>query len=298
MTTAPDFPPARHVVRDLGYTSQRICDDRHAAVAQVPSGLRDRARLPSVAGLAILADAVAAVAVLPAAQPDWTATANLGLHLTGRTAARAVVVDARVVRAGARLVTARVTIHDAGAMGPDGVLDELLRAPADPYPGVLVAEALVSFVRMPASRSRARDTDIELMSARRVVESASPAEGSLAERVGVRTIDGDRGLVEVDAVEYVGNSMGSITGGVHVLAMQAATESVDRRIAASGVDIWFLAPAKMGPIRASATQLRGSTSNGVCSVEVTDEGAGQLVSVGTVGFDLLGDPTNGGSAPS
>ena len=73
----PDFPPERHVIRDLAMTSQRVAEGRHVTVAPVPDSVRDRAGRPMVGLLATLADAVAAGVVLPAVNPDWTARSSV-----------------------------------------------------------------------------------------------------------------------------------------------------------------------------------------------------------------------------
>lgn len=79
--------------------------------------------------------------------------------------------------------------------------------------------------------------------------------------------------------------MGAITGGVHAIAMQAAAEVAEPDLVANGVEIRFLSAAKVGPLRATATPVRSASDHAVHLVEVTDEGNGRLVSVGTVTLD-------------
>jgi acyl-coenzyme A thioesterase PaaI-like protein len=282
--TAPDpgFPPLDHFFTDLAMTYGRMGIGRHAAVAPMVDALHDEAGVPSVGLLGTLADGVAGFAVLPIADPDWTATSDLGVHVTGTPASGSLLIDAQVVRAGSRLVVMKATAHDGGDATADELLEELRHAPTETSPRPLVAHALLSFVRMPREKSRARDirTD-EIIGQIAPRTTAPPPDVPLTERIGLRVLPGDRAVVEVDASEYVHNSMGSVTGGIHVVAAEAAALECVPELACTGIDLRFLSPVRVGPMRVTATALRRGPTDALVTVDLAD-GAGHPVSVGTV----------------
>jgi acyl-coenzyme A thioesterase PaaI-like protein len=287
--TAPDpaFPPLDHFFTDLAMTYGRMGIGRHAAVAPMVDALRDDAGVPGVGLLGTLADGVAGFAVLPIADPDWTATSDLGVHVTGAPADGSVLVDAQVVRAGSRLVVMKVTVHDGGRDTADALLDELRHAPTETSPRPLVAHALLSFVRMPREKSRARDIRTDEIIDQIAPRTVTPPDAPLTERIGLRVLAGDRVAVEVDASEYVHNSMGSVTGGIHVVAAEAAAAACVPELSCTGIDLRFLSPVRVGPMRVTATALRRGPTDALVAVDLTD-GTGHPVSVGTVSLGRRG----------
>ena len=288
--STPDaaFPPVHHFFTDLAMTYRRMGIGRHAAVAPLVDALCDDLGVPSVGLLATLADGVAGFAVLPIADPDWTATADLGVHVTGARATGAVLVDAQVVRAGSRLVVMRATVHDGGGASARELLEELGESTTEMSSRPLVAHALLSFVRMPRSRSQARNVDTEAILEQVAPGSVVPPNTALTERIGLRVLDGERAAVEVDASEYVHNSMGSITGGVHGIVAEAAAAVCVPELSCTGVDLRYLAPARVGPMRATARVIRRGPTDALVAVDSVDAGTGDLVSVGTVSLGRRG----------
>jgi acyl-coenzyme A thioesterase PaaI-like protein len=283
----PEFPPLHHFFTDLGMTYGRMGIGRHAAVAPMVDALRDHAGVPSVGLLGTLADGVAGFAVLPIADPDWTATSDLGVHVTGDPVGGSLLIDARVVRAGSRLVVMKVTAHDGGDDAADAVLEELRHAPTETSPRPLVAHALLSFVRMPREKSRARDLRTDEIIDQIAPRTTTPPDVPLTERIGLRALPGDGAVVEVDATEYVHNSMGSVTGGIHVVAAEAAALACVPELACTGMDLRFLSPVRVGPMRVTATALRRGATDALVTVDLAD-GTGHPVSVGTVSLGRRG----------
>jgi len=280
-TPDPEFPPIDHFFTDLAMQYGRMGIGRHAAVAPVVDALVDEARIPGVGFLGTLADGVAGFAVLPIADPDWTATSDLGVHVTGAPVVGSVLVDAQVVRAGSRLVVMKVTVHDGGGDDADVLLDELRHAATETSTRRLVAHSLLSFVRMPREKSRARDIRTDDIIDQIAPRTVTPPDVPLTDRIGLRVLDGDRATVEVDATEYVHNSMGSVTGGVHVVAAEAAAAACVPELSCTGIDLRFLSPVRVGPMRATATPLRHGATDALVAVDLAD-GTGHPVSVGTV----------------
>jgi acyl-coenzyme A thioesterase PaaI-like protein len=174
-----------------------------------------------------------------------------------------------------------VTIHDGGGDGADALFDELRHASTETSVRPLVAHALLSFVRMPREKSRARDIRTDEIIDQIAPRNTTPPDVPLPERIGLRVRRGDRAAVEVDATEYVHNSMGSVTGGIHVVAAEAAAAVCVPELSCTGLDLRFLSPVKVGPMRATATVLRRGPTDALVAVDLAD-GTGHPVSVGTV----------------
>jgi acyl-coenzyme A thioesterase PaaI-like protein len=281
---ATQFPPARHVLRDLDITSEQVSEVRNVSVAPVGDALRDRAGRPSLGFLSALVDTNAAIVALVAAQPDWTATADLTLHATGSRVVGPVVADTRLARAGSRLVVVRTSVHDARGAQPDAVLDALREDPDGDMPYETAAVGLLSFVRMFASSSAVSGSfDVSSRERRRMAPDVAPPEKTLDERIGLRRVVGDQGVVRLDVIDYLRNSRGALTGGVYGMLFQAAAESAVEGFAATDVEMQFIAQTTDGPVRAAAGVVRRDQSHAVCEVRTTDTGAGDaLLCIGTV----------------
>lgn len=273
------FPPERHVLRDIGFTGEVTDDGRYVAVVPGSDDLQGRTGLPSIGPLGVVVDSVATMAVLPAIQPDWTATANLAIHLTGEPAAANLVVEAEILRAGSRLVVVRTVVTDGGDVDADALLDGLSASVDARATGRRLAVGTLSFVRMPSSRSVAALGPAPARA--RTTRTRPSTMDPIADRVGLEVHD-EPGVVAIPSSEYVRNSMGAISGGVHVIGAQAAAEALLPHLGATDVEVHFLAAARVGPIRATATAVRDHAGHATATVEVVDQGTDTLVSTASV----------------
>ena len=95
---------------------------------------------------------------------------------------------------------------------------------------------------------------------------------------GFRTVGA--GVVEVDPQEYIVNSLGAVQGGVLASLVDAATVSaLGPDTETADLQLVYLALAKQGPIRASATVERADDDAAVTSVVVDDLAAERRTSV-------------------
>jgi acyl-coenzyme A thioesterase PaaI-like protein len=272
------YPPEHHFVRDLDITSWQMSAERSLGAAPVEGRVRDRAGGASLGFLAALVDVNAAMVALIAADPDWTATADLTLHATGRLADGPAVVDSRLVRAGSNIVVVGADVYDAGG------LDVEVALTGETGSMRRTATGLLTFARIPrkASVSNGIDPAGLIGQRRRLSPPASAAAGSIA----LRVVDAPAGVVELDATPYVSNSFGTINGGVLGMVFQGAAEAALPGFVATDLHIHYLAQAKAGPARTAATILRRSADHALCAVEVVDAGnADRLLALATVGLE-------------
>jgi len=104
----------------------------------------------------------------------------------------------------------------------------------------------------------------------------------LVEWLGVRDVDGaPPGVVELDISDAVRNPWGIVHGGVTASLVDVAAErAVASRstgpVETGDVALHFLAPSRVGPIRATATALGERSDGSVVLVEVRDMGADRV----------------------
>ena len=145
-----------------------------------------------------------------------------------------------------------------------------------------------------------RDTN-PVMPADRVTGPQSfisgPASGfavPVLESLGVRTVDAAAGVVELEPVEYVENSLGAVQGGVVACMVERAAElalshAAGRPLAPVGLQISYLALARQGPIRSAVAVLGvapGTARWGPARVELFDAGADRRTTVARVAAEL------------
>lgn len=221
--------------------------------------------------IATVVDAIGGGLAATAAAPNWMATADLTLHLARPVPAPSIVeVAARVVRAGRTtiVIESELTL-DHGASAPVGY-------------------ATMTFTVLPR-----RDTNPVV----RPHEPGEPVRQVLGgggggldrdiyDRFGFRVVR--PGAIEVDPAPYIENSLGALNGGVLASLADAATASAMGAIGAMGADfetadlqLFYLALAKQGPIRATADVVRAGERHGSTTVAIDDIGASRRATVAT-----------------
>lgn len=266
-------PP--HVLRDLHITTQQVTKTRSISVAPVVHGVRNRAGGASLGFLTTLVDVNCALVALIAADPDWTATADLALHGAGSLTVGPAVAESRLLRAGRTIIVVSVDVFDGRGIDPlagdDGVVDEALVAPSL----VPVARGLATFARIPRGASSASGSfnPRDAVGQRRSLSTANgvPVAG-LAERIGLRVLDSQQGAVELPVTDYVRNSFGAINGGVLAMILEGAAEAAVPDAVATDLQVHYLAQARNGPARTATDVLRRGADHAVCRVEVVDAG--------------------------
>jgi uncharacterized protein (TIGR00369 family) len=196
-----------------------------------------------------------------AALPDgWVVSTNLSARTVRVDHTGPLRVDARVLRKGKNTVVTAVSISDIAH--EELVLD-----------GVLTSAILVPEHGPPQWQRPLVITPPDTIA----------GVQSLHDWIGLRTAGAD--AVEIALAEGLRNPWGILHGGVVAALVDACAEHATGGGITTDVVLHFLAPNRIGPVRAYASRL-GSRSDGqVLRVEVRDEGAGRVTAVAIVTAD-------------
>jgi uncharacterized protein (TIGR00369 family) len=226
--------------------------------APASAHLRGRHGGMRAGALLTLLDNVGGICAGLAALPDgWVVSTNLAARTIALTQTGPLRIDADVLRRGRSNVVTAVQIHDEGAA------DALV---AD---GVLTSAILVPENGPPRHRRPL------------VLDPGPPSSGlaSLDEWLGVRAVADD--AVEIDLADELRNPWGILHGGVVATLVDIAAEHTTGGIT-TDVVLHFLAPNRVGPVRATARSLGARSDGEVCRVEVRDEGGDRLTGLAVV----------------
>ncbi len=212
--------------------------------------MRDDGAVRAGALLTML-DNVGGICAGLASLPDgWVVSTNLAARLLAPARVGPLRIEASVLRRGRNNVVTSVEIRDEGA-------DDL-----EIGNGVLTSSILVPEQGPPVWT-------------RPVV--IDPGDGAgipdaipMREWVGVRVCD--ETTVEMDLADELRNPWGILHGGVVASLVDFATEHATGAPTADVV-LHFLAPNRVGPVRAHVQPLGTRSDGTVCRVEVRDEGA-------------------------
>lgn len=251
-----DFPPARHISRDLRIACSFSA--RETAQAKVPVTTHligpDGAVRSEV--LLSLFDEVSGFLAVFSVLPDWVATADCQFGVDPVPAGDEIELRARIVKAGKRLVV----VESEASTG-----------------GRRTAWAAAGFSRVPRSGANA---DLEMPDADTSVVYDLALEDSgfdspFPEALGIETLDAASGSVQLAFSSYVRNTAGLLHGGVGgALALLAAEAASGPTGEWRAVDAHFhyLSPGRVGPFRTSATPLAEHSGRRVWRAEVADVG--------------------------
>lgn len=224
--------------------------------------------------LVALVDTAAGICGGLAALPDWVVSASLHLHRRRTPPAGPptgpLTLTARTLRAGDRaVVTACDVVEATGAALARGVLASAVRTPAGGPPYT------------------ARPVEVRF-------GPAPTGPGAALDRFVPVTVDGPE--ARVDLLDRLRNPWGILHGGVTGLLVDAAAVGAAsvtggaepgppgtgaRPPWAVAATVRFLAPARVGPVRATARVLGRRAGQAVCRVEVHDDGAARRTALAT-----------------
>jgi uncharacterized protein (TIGR00369 family) len=268
---ANTYPPEQHVLRDLRLEMLKTAVD-HAYVwaPRQPNACTDQGTL-RVGVVGAMIDTAGAVVAIGAATPDWIATADLAYTTVEPLREGPVICSSRLVRAGASIIVIGVEVLDGhGADAPEG--------------GRLCGTGLMTFSRIPRSASAVATVDPFANIGVRTTNATerSRLDVPLHDKIGLRVVDAERGVVEIEKHDYVRNSFGTINGGVICMVFESAAEAAAR--AAGGrpyvtadLSIHYLAQTKSGPARTTCRVLRHDDRHAVCELTLVDAGNDDLL---------------------
>lgn len=239
------YPPDEHVLRDLQIVSWLESEDHGWAELPVRDAVRDRTGAVSLGALVTLADLACARVALAAANPHWIATADLSITQGEPAREGSVLAETRVAKAGSKLISIDLDLHGHGT-------------------------GAASFARIPRQATTAERPPGPVGEKTSIPLVGPPLAQPIGERMGLR-LAGDG--VELDNIDYVRNSFGTINGGVLGFLVSAAAEAATGQVA-TDLTLRYSGQTKVGPAHAVATVVRAGTDHAVCDVRVTDAGAG------------------------
>jgi acyl-coenzyme A thioesterase PaaI-like protein len=261
------FPPDAHVLRDLDFEVEMLSPEHHRARLDlsVSNGV---AATVEVGAVLTVTDLAAGSVCASRVAPDWMATSGLFVHLARPLQPGAMLIDARIVRAGRSTITVGVDLTSEAS------------------PGTSLGEGVVTFARIASQgMSLALSSDdaaVTRYSFPRVTEPGRPVEptdpmgtgGSLEKAIGCSVLDGAAGVTETQLVSYVRNSFGAINGGVVATLIDVAARSAAGfgpvRSCTSDMSIHYLAQGRNGPIETRATVVRSDHRAATLRVDVFD----------------------------
>jgi uncharacterized protein (TIGR00369 family) len=266
-----DYPPARHVLRDLRLWSDVGAERPGAGMPVVPA-LFGAAGACSAGALGVLVDAVAGGAALRAAEGGWIATSDMRLHVLAPVREGELVARAHALRAGRTSIVLEVEVRRDDA---------------------LVAHAAVAFSRLEAQGEYQQKPRNERLGRVAFGDGAPGFERPWAEALGARVVDAASGAVELPLGPYVGNSLGGLQGGIAVALLDFAAEAaagawLGRPAGTKDLAVHFLAIGRAGPLLTRARRLRRSGGDVLLRLESRDAGAGDRLC--TVATATLGEP--------
>jgi acyl-coenzyme A thioesterase PaaI-like protein len=260
---------------DLDMVVDQLSATRARSLSPLTDGVRDRSGAAGIGYLATAVDVTAAMVSICSSVPDTTVTTDLMFHQIAPLVEGPTIIEANLMRSGARLIAVGVDVYDGGG------LTELTELP-DPFELPRVATGIVNFARAQSSASKLPHVadPLSFIGRRRHWKPYHelPTE-SLVERCGIRVVEGEAGIVELPNSTYVHNNRGRISGGVLGTVFQAAAEAAFPDFAGSDLHVHYLAPARVGPLRTSTVVVREASDHVVCQVEAIDVGADDLLVV-------------------
>ncbi len=199
-------------------------------------------------------------------QDLWVVTTDLDVHVTEAVVDGPVRVHSSTVRAGATTAVAAFTVHDEGS-------------------GRVVGGGTGTFRPFPFEFDRAMlDTPIGVE--RRHDIGVTVERSRLIDDLGFTV--GEDGSISVEVEGWLRNPWGMLHGGVtgclvDVAAEVAGSAALGRTSWAASETVRFLAPARVGPVRAEPRVLAVADGTALVEVRVLDAGADdRLTAIGTV----------------
>ena len=250
------YPPAHHLLRDLGISGTRAEGEVVNRAAWQP-GLADDAGRFRLGVTATVVDMTGAAVALAAVRPDWTATADLNVHSLRPVTGGTINVTCRPVRVGQGRVIIDARVHDdAGECG----------------------RGLMAFSRIPGSATSASiEESTGAGVSEFVLDGGTPLDTDrIIDRCGFDPV-GPGQLVFAKS-DYVANSFGTVNGGVQALAAEVAAVSACGGGHATDLQIHYLEQVGEGPVAVTAEVVRDDgAATMLCSVRTVDRASGQLV---------------------
>ncbi len=227
MATTP-YPPAQHVLRDLGFEVETSLDGTATAWMPVTPHITDATGGVTAGVLATLVDSVSGNLAARAASPDRVATADLALTVLAPSDRDEVEAAASVVRRGRTTLVVQVRMGDT-------------------------AWATATFSILPRRQDTPGPTLPPIVPGRRAVLGGSGTRLSrwIGDAIGLAVVDGGRGQLSVPLTPYATNSFGALQGGlVAFVAEQAGASALGAPV--TELQVAYLSQCRDAPFTTTA----------------------------------------------
>ena len=260
-----DYPPERHILRDLKLESERPERGRALSYAPLCPAVLTPTGAARLGLIGAVADASGALTALIEALPNRIATQDLSYTASGFAHQGPLIASTRLLRTGQSLITVATTLADGG--GND-----------DPDQAEPIGQAIMSFALIPHREGNADLSHLEAESMERrtmALPSSGFKDASLWEALQLEVVNAAAGVVQVPMTDYVRNSFGTINGGVMIMAAEAAAEvaaqeALGAPVAAMSLNYRFLDQTRIGPAQTQTTLMRHDDQSAVAVVRLTD----------------------------
>jgi uncharacterized protein (TIGR00369 family) len=259
-----EYPPERHLLRDLRLTFERGGDgDENSSRAWMPvvAEVCTADGAVRAGALATLVDVIGGGLAATVAHPGWIATADLTLHVVAAVTSGSVEARARVAHSGRTTVVIEVDLYD----------DD-----------VCVGIATMSFAVL-----QRRDTNPDITTSMTTGPSTmalatSSMRKPMLDELELVVIDAERGEMEAPVGEWSLNSLGAMQGGAVATVIDAAAEAaasthVGAPLVVTDIQLTYLALARVGPLRTRVEVLGDAPGSVTAHVEMVDAGSDSRV---------------------
>ena len=285
--TIPPPDPENNFIRDLQLSSLLVTPERALMVSPFSGGVRSSKGFSRLGWFITMVDVITSDPAMAACRPDWTATQDLSLWATGWLREGPAVVDARLLRMGKRTITVQADIYDGLGFDDFEIFQARIDNTANEASLPKVARGLVTFVRIPGAAASGEGIEdynpANWIGQLRLASREDFRPGVIEDWIGLQLIDAETGRVELPCVPYVANSIGTVSGGVQAVMIEAAAEVMRPGKVATDIQLNFLAQLKKGPVRTSCRVDRDAHDHSVMQVDIVDAGADdRLLTTATV----------------
>jgi uncharacterized protein (TIGR00369 family) len=196
----------------------------------------------------------------------WTVTTDLDVHVPGAARSGTLRIDVDVLRAGETTAVSAFTVHDEDS-------------------GRCIGGGTGTGRPFPFDFDRA-NLEVPVGAVRNHGATGEPSDEPLVSYLGLRA--GEDGSVEVDVADWLRNPWGILHGGVtsclaDLSAETAGSAALGRPARITDEMVRFLAPGRVGPVRAVPTVLAVTDDRALVEVRIVDAGKDdRLVAVSTL----------------
>jgi len=192
-----------------------------------------------------------------AALPDgWVVSTNLAARVVAVVHDGPLRLESRVLRRGRNSVVTEVGIRDEGA-----------------HDTLVASGVLTSAILVPENGPPRWERPVELTT----FDVGAEAKPPIPEWLGVRAVDAH--TLEIDLADELRNPWGILHGGVVASLVDLTAEHATGGGRTTDVVLHYLAPNRIGPVRATARVLGRRSDGAVVRVEVRDEGASRTTAI-------------------